>query len=81
METLLAWIKAIPAIIEIVSTITRLIQAEQDKGKGRAEAVAAGVAKANADIVLANGIADEADQQHAAHPNDDAGFDPDFRRD
>lgn len=75
-----AWLYAIPQIVEIISTVLRLINAEQERGKGRAEAVAAGIAKANADLVYANEIGAQADADHAAHPNDDSGFDPDGER-
>ena len=80
MTWLLAFAKALPQIVEIISTVFKLIQSEEDRGRGRDEAVAAGIAKANADLVYANEIGAQADADHAAHPNDDSGFDPDGER-
>lgn len=75
-----AWLKAIPEIVEIISTILRLVQTEQAKQQGRDEAVAKGLAKANADLVYANEIDASTAAAHNAHPNDDSAFDPDFQR-
>lgn len=83
--TLLTWLlaiaKALPAIIALFSTLTRVVQTEIARGRGAAEAVAAGVAKANADLVYANEVGAEADKAHMEHPTDDGGFDSDFKRD
>lgn len=80
MAWLIAIAKALPAILELVITIKNIVATKVAEGRGRAEAVAAGVAQANADLVYANQIGAEADADHAAHPNDDAGFDPDGER-
>lgn len=80
MSTVLAILSALPKILALVQFITGMVRDAEQRGLGRAEAVAEALTIAHRDLAMADAVEIEARQSHAAHPNDDGGFDPDGER-
>ncbi len=64
-------------LFQSVSDHALLLQGE---GMGKTEAVNAALTLAANEVDAATKARTEADSDHAAHPSDDEGFDPHFRR-
>lgn len=78
--TIQALLQALPLVFKFLQSIENYAIEKQGEGKGRAEAVAEALTIGTAQVDLAAKASADAEQDHAAHPNDDGGFDPDFRR-
>lgn len=78
---LLAVLKALPAAIQLASAIKATADAKFNQGIGRDQAVAEGLALANAQLLQVDHAVDEAKKKQAAHPGSDDGRDTQFRRD
>lgn len=76
---LLAAIKALPALIELISTIKVSADAATNRGVGYDQAVADALKSSAARLALAQQVEAEADKDHATK-TDDTAFDPEFRR-
>ncbi len=77
---LLAALKALPAIVALISQIKASSDAAVQRGIGSDLAVKAGLEQAAAGLAMAEEEQRKADLDHQAHPNDDSGFDPDGQR-
>lgn len=77
---LLALIKALPSLIALISSVWNYARSAKDRGIGADQAVKAGLEIAAKGVDLAREAEREAAAAHAAHPNDDGGFDPAFQR-
>ena len=77
---LTAIISALPKILSLINLIMTMVRDGEQRGLGRAEAVAEALENAHKDIAYANAIEEEAARSHNANPDDDSGFDADFRR-
>lgn len=75
-----AIISSLPKLLSLVYLIMSMIKDAEQKGLGRAEAVAEALENAHKDIAYANAVEEEAVRSHNANPDDDSGFDADFRR-
>lgn len=77
----LAALKAVPAIISLISAIKASADAATNRGIGYDQAVADGITLASKQLQEADVAADEARARQAAHPDSDDGRDTAFRRD
>ena len=77
---LTAIISALPKLLSLISLIMTMVRDNEQRGLGRTEAVAEALENAHKDIAYANAIEEQAAKAHNASPNDDSGFDADFRR-
>ena len=80
MSTLTAILSALPKLLALISLIFSMVRDAEQRGLGRAEAVAEALEQAQQDIAYANAVEEDARRQHHQHPDDDSGFDLDFRR-
>jgi DNA-binding FadR family transcriptional regulator len=78
---LFALVKALPAIGSFLTTLHTMAQSKRDQGIGYDQAVADGIAQAHQGLLDAIAARNAADAAAAAHPDDDSGFDDEFRRD
>ena len=76
---LLAALKALPALIQLIASIKVSADAATNRGAGYDQAVAGILKSTAARLALAQQVEDEADKDHAAKANDSA-FDQDFKR-
>lgn len=76
---LLAAIKSLPALIQLISTIKVSADAATNRGVGYDQAVADTLKSSASRLALAQQAEAEADKDHAAK-TDDTAFDPDFKR-
>lgn len=75
----LAALKALPALIQLIASIKVSADAAINRGVGYDQAVS-DVLKSTADrIALAQQVEEQADKDHA-EKSDDTAFDPDFKR-
>lgn len=77
---LLAVLTALPSLVRLFAVLTAYVQARQERGVGRAQAVAEGLQVAATQLQLATDARRDAEAQHNKNPSTDAGFDSDFRR-
>lgn len=80
MATFTAILSALPKLLSLISLIASMMRDAEQRGLGRADAVAEALAQAHQDIAYANAVEEDARRDHAAHPGDDSGFDQDYRR-
>lgn len=78
---ILAALKALPALIALISAIKTTADAKVNQGIGYDQAVQDGLESAAAQLRLADEAVEEAKQRQAKHPGDDEGRDIQFRRD
>lgn len=77
---LTAIISALPKLLSLITLILTMVRDAEQRGLGRTEAVAEALEQAHKDIAYAQAIEEEARRSHNANPDDDSGFDPEFRR-
>jgi hypothetical protein len=75
----LAALKALPALISLISAIKGSAEAAKNQGIGYDKAVKASLETAAARVRMAREVESEAEREHAAK-SDDSAFDPEFRR-
>jgi hypothetical protein len=75
-----AIISALPKLLALINIIMTMVRDKEQRGLGRAEAVAEALENAHKDIAYSNAIEEEATKAHNASPDDDSGFDTSFRR-
>jgi hypothetical protein len=82
-----AFLALLPTLIKLAPLFFKLFQSISDhalllqgQGMGRMEAVNAALTLAANEVDAATKARSEAEADHAAHPKDDGGFDPHFRR-
>jgi hypothetical protein len=71
---------ALPDVISLIRSIMGHVEAAQERGVGRQEAIAEALTIASEELKLATQAVYDADSAHATHPNDDGGFDGEFQR-
>jgi hypothetical protein len=72
----------LPRLLDFVTSLNTKIAEAKARGAGQEEVMAAARDLIAAHVKLAADAAAAAEADHAAHPNDDSGFDPDvFRKD
>ena len=76
---LLAALKALPALIQLISSIKVTADAKANQGIGYDQAVAATLKATSDRLAIAQQVEAEAEQDHATKP-DDTAFDPEFKR-
>lgn len=77
MATLLA---VLPGLVSLVLAIFQLVQSGQAKGQAVNDIISQVLQRAVTDIQIASKAETDAEADHKAHPNDDGGFDPNFKR-
>ena len=80
MSTFSAILSALPKLLSLISLIMSMVRDSKQRGLGRAEAVKEALENAAQDIAYANAVEEDARRSHNAHPDDDSGFDQDFKR-
>lgn len=70
-----------PQLIKLFQSLADHANAAMEQGAGRDQAVADALTQAAADLDKAAAATREAQAKHNANPNDDTGFDNQFRRD
>jgi hypothetical protein len=75
----LAVLKALPALISLVSALKNDADAATNRGLGYDQAVADGLKRAADMLAIAHQVEDEAQRDHASK-SDDSAFDRDFQR-
>lgn len=80
MATFTAILSALPKLLALISLIVSMVRDAEQRGLGRAEAVAEALEQAQQDIAYANAVEEDARRQHNANPDSDDGFDTEFRR-
>ncbi len=82
-----AFLALLPTLIKLAPLFFRFFQSISDhalllqgEGMGKTEAVNAALTLAANEVDAATKARTEAEADHAAHPIDDDGFDPHFRR-
>lgn len=78
--TIQALLQLAPLVIKLFQSVENYALLKQGEGKGRAEAVAEALNIGMAEITAAATARSEAEADHAKHPDDDGGFDSEFRR-
>jgi hypothetical protein len=76
----MAILSALPKILSLLSLVMTMVRDSEQRGLGRAEAVAEAFDKASQDIAYGNAAEEEARRAHAQNPGTDDGFDHDFLR-
>lgn len=76
-----ALIQALPAILRLFQSFVNYAERAEGRKLGRAEAYTEAAQLAADQIEAASIARAEADKDHVAHPDDDSGFDKDFKRD
>lgn len=76
---LLAALKALPALIQLLASIKVTAEAQVNQGIGYDQAVADTLKTASDRLTIAQQVEAEAAQDHATKP-DDTAFDQDFKR-
>jgi hypothetical protein len=77
----LAALKALPALISLISAMKASADAKRNQGIGYDQAVADGFAQITKQLQAADEAVSEARARQAAHPDSDDGRDTSFRRD
>lgn len=79
-SNIIALISALPAILKLFQSFVNYAERQEGRKLGRAEAFveAAGLSMKAVDEAALARV--EAEKDHAAHPNDDGGFDSEFMR-
>jgi hypothetical protein len=72
-------LKLLPALIGMVESIIQSARDNRLLEAGQAEAIAAALTKAQAQVALARQAEADAEERHVKDPSD-AAFDPDFER-
>ncbi len=80
MTTFWAILKVLPQIIELIRFFAGMVRDAEQRGLGRSEAIAEALTIAHRQLAEADAAEVEAEEDHAAHPDSDAGFDQSFRR-
>lgn len=80
MTTFLAVLQALPKILTLIQFFAGMVRDAEQRGLGRAEAIAEAADKVQRDVQTARDAETKAKADHAAHPKDDGGFDPEFMR-
>lgn len=80
MATLSAILSALPKLLSLISLIVSMVRESEQRGLGRTEAVKEALENAAQDIAYANAVEEDARRSHNEHPDDDSGFDQDFKR-
>ena len=80
MSTLIAVLKVAPELIGLFVAIWRYVVAAKDREIGAQEAALDAITKATAAVQQSTLIRAEVEKDHAAHPNDEGGFDTSFKR-
>lgn len=78
---LLAALKALPALISLISAIKQSADAATNRGIGYDQAVADGLSLATKQLQDSDEAVNEAREKQAANPGSDDGRDTEFRRD
>jgi len=73
-------LRALPALLRLFQSVSDYATLQQGRGMGKLEAVNEALTHAADEVDAATKARAEAEADHAAHPNDDDGFDPHFRR-
>ncbi len=73
--------KALPVVLDLVSRFKASADAATARGIGYDQAVSDGLKLMTAQLAMADEAVNEAKVNQAAHPNEDAGRDTQFRRD
>lgn len=76
---ILVFLKALPAILSLLSTVMSLAKTMKDQQAGAAEMAIKVLQKATEDIQRAAVVEAQAEKDHLQHPNDDGGFDQEFK--
>lgn len=79
--TFQALIQLAPLVLKLLQSIENYALEKQGEDRGRSDAVAEALQIATAQLDEAAKARAEAEADHAAHPADDSGFDPEFKRD
>ena len=80
MVTLSAILQALPKLIALIQFFAGMVRDAEQRGLGRAEAIAEAADTVQRDVATAREAEHKAKADHAAHPNDDGGFDTEFQR-
>lgn len=80
MATFWAILQALPKIFALFQFLAGMVRDSEQRGLGRKEAIAEALTIAHEQLAVANKAAVEAEADHAAHPNDNGGFDGMFQR-
>ena len=75
-----ALLQALPQILRLLQSVADYAAVAQGEETGRAEAMAEALTLAADHVDAATVARRAAEADHAAHPKDDTGFDPEFRR-
>ena len=78
---ILAAVKALPALIALISAIKASADAKKNQGIGYDQAVQDGMEAVTKQLQIADEAVEEAKQRQAANPGSDDGRDIQFRRD
>lgn len=81
MTTLWALLSALPKIVALFQFLAAMVRDAEQRGLGRQEAISEALTIAHRQLAEADAAEVEARADHAAHPDDDAAFDQEFRRD
>lgn len=72
-------IKFLPAILALIQTIVSRANEQKLISEGERKAILASTMEIAAKVSIAKKIKQEADSDHKANPDSDAGFDDDFK--
>lgn len=78
--TLLTLLKLLPDVLSLLRMITEYSIAAEQRAIGRDQAVSEALTIAAENLRLATEARFTAEADHRAHPDDDAGFDAEWRR-
>lgn len=75
-----ALLQALPAILKLFQSFVNYAERQEGRKLGRAEAFVEAAQLSMTMLDEAGRIRVEVEKDHAAHPNDDSGFDNEFER-
>lgn len=73
-------IKVLPTILSLIQSVIDHMRIAEAKGVGRQEAIDEALTIQTEELKLATRSMYEGEASHNAHPDDDSGFDQDFKR-
>lgn len=76
----MSWASIIATVLSLIRSFYEAMLRMKDRDLGRAEAKAEALTQQSEQNKIAEAVRIEAAKAHNDHPNDDGGYDPDFRR-